>query len=381
MAPMRALIALALLATQDPAVSSPEKAAPSAPVTSAATATATPTASPSTSTSPSTSPNPSPSPTASPSTSPSPPPAATTPTAVANPSAAPAATPAATPAPLPVAVRPPSPAFLDKLSYADRLFVAGDFRNALFAYQDAVYLDPSDARARVRLGRAYAAMRYPAQAHAQYEKALELDPAFGEARRAMEELRTPPATPAAVAAPAKATPVVIPAAPVEKVAPAPAVSAEPHTQVRVYKLPVEADEPPPRREAAAAEAQPPDAPSPAQRYRAALDHMAKREFARAVTELDDAIAQDPRLAVAYVARASAQFGLARYREASDDYKAALGLDPSMATPLYGLAECQRLLGDGGAAELYGRYAESRAPDVREDLRALAKKRATELRKR
>jgi tetratricopeptide (TPR) repeat protein len=349
MAPMRALIALALLATQDPAASTPAKA-PSAPVTIPATA------------------SPSPSPTSGPS------PAATPPPAVA--------TPAATPAPLPVAVRPPSPAFLDKLSYADRLFVAGDFRNALFAYQDAVYLDPSDARARVRLGRAYAAMRYPAQAQSQYEKALELDPGFGEARRAIEDLRTPAATPAPVAAPAQATPVVIPAAPAEKVAPAPAVSAEPRTQVRVYKLPVEADEPPPRRETAdVAEVRPPDAPSPAQRYRAALDHMAKREFARAVTELDDAIAQDPRLAVAYVARASAQFGLARYREASDDYKAALGLDPSMATPLYGLAECQRLLGDGGAAELYGRYAESRAPDVREDLRALAKKRAAELRKR
>jgi tetratricopeptide (TPR) repeat protein len=244
-----------------------------------------------------------------------------------------------------------------------------------------VYLDPSDARARVRLGRAYAAMRYPAQAQAQYEKAIELDPGFGEARRAMEELRTPVGV-ASSAAPAAATPVVIPAAPAEKAAPAPAVSAEPRTQVRVYKLPVETDEPAPRREiAVAAAAQAPEAPSPAQRYRAALDLMAKREFARAVTELDDAIAQDPRLAVAYVARASAQFGLARYREASDDYKAALGLDPGMATPLYGLAECQRLLGDAGAAELYGRYAESRAPDVREDLRALAKKRAAELRKR
>jgi tetratricopeptide (TPR) repeat protein len=349
MAPMRALIALALLATQDPAAPEPE-----------ATGTATVT---------------------SPSATPVTPAAVATPAATTPAVAIPTAAPAATPAPLPVAVRPPSPAFLDKLSYADRLFVAGDFRNALFAYQDAVYLDPGDARARLRLGRAYAAMRYPAQAQAQYEKAIELDPGFGEARRAMEELRTPVAV-ASSAAPAAATPVVIPAAPAEKAAPAPAVSAEPRTQVRVYKLPVETDEPAPRREiAAAAAAQAPEAPSPAQRYRAALDLMAKREFARAVTELDDAIAQDPRLAVAYVARASAQFGLARYREASDDYKAALGLDPSMATPLYGLAECRRVLGDAGAAELYARYAESRAPDVREDLRALAKKRATELRKR
>jgi hypothetical protein len=39
-----------------------------------------------------------------------------------------------------------------------------------------------------------------------------------------------------------------------------------------------------------------------------------------------------------------------------------------------------VLGDGKkAAEMYGRYARSTAPDVRDDLRALAAKRADELR--
>jgi tetratricopeptide (TPR) repeat protein len=365
MARMHAILALVLLATQDPATSPPAAAAASAPapgVTSAATPAPLPSAASAV------------------------PPAS----AALVPSPTAAAVPALTPPTIPaVAVRPQSPAFLDKLSLADRLFVAGDFRNALFAYQDAVYLDPNDARARVRLGRSYAAMRYPAQAQAQYEKALELDPELSEARRAIEELRSPPAATVAAAA-TPAAPIVIPAAPAARPATTPAVAAEPAAPrpvVRVYKLPVEADEASaPRREPATAPvaealADPaPSAPSPAQRYRAALDLMAKREYARAVTELDDAIAQDPRLAVAYVARASAQFGLARYREAADDYKAALGLDPNMATPLYGLAECQRLLGHGDAAELYRRYAESRAPDVREDLRALAKKRAGEVRK-
>jgi hypothetical protein len=50
----------------------------------------------------------------------------------------------------------------------------------------------------------------------------------------------------------------------------------------------------------------------------------------------------------------------------------------MATPLYGLAECHRILGEPGAAELYDRYARSSAPDVREELRTLAAKRAQEL---
>jgi tetratricopeptide (TPR) repeat protein len=122
----------------------------------------------------------------------------------------------------------------------------------------------------------------------------------------------------------------------------------------------------------------PAGPTAAQRYRTALELVARREYARAVTELSEAIAAEPRLAVAYAARASAQFGLGRYRDAADDYKAALGLDPSLGTPLYGLAECYRLLGDPLAGEMYGRYAASQAPDVREDLRAIAAKRADEL---
>jgi tetratricopeptide (TPR) repeat protein len=167
----------------------------------------------------------------------------------------------------------------------------------------------------------------------------------------------------------------------------------------VFRLPDEpapaepAPEPPPERVAAAAgaERQPPpgeaspapppgsappesQGPSAAQRYRTALDLVARREYAAAVTELNEAIAVDPRLAVAYAARASAQFGLGRYREAAEDYKAAL----SLATPLYGLAECYRLLGDPAAAEMYKRYSESKAADVRDDLRAIAAKRAQEL---
>ncbi len=58
----------------------------------------------------------------------------------------------------------------------------------------------------------------------------------------------------------------------------------------------------------------------------------------------------------------------------------MSLDANLGTPLYGLAECYRVLGDSqGAAEMYQRYAESGAPDVREDLRTIAAKRAQELR--
>lgn len=234
---------------------------------------------------------------------------------------APDGTPPAVPSP-----DDPGRAFQERLAAGDRHFLAGEYRDALFAYLDAVYLDGAAPRARVRVGRVYAAMRYPERARAQYRKALELDPGFAEARRALEELDG-------------------------AAAPAPGPSSQPSQ------------------------------PSAAQRYREGVQLAGRRAYAEAVTALDAAIAQDPRLAVAYAARASAHVGLARYREAADDYRAAIGLDPSLATPLYGLAECARQLGDPSAAELYRRYAESRAPDVREDLRALAKQRAAELPRR
>ena len=64
-------------------------------------------------------------------------------------------------------------------------------------------------------------------------------------------------------------------------------------------------------------------------------------------------------------------------EAAHDYRAALELEPGLAMPLYGLAECYRVMGDSRAADLYRQYAESRAADVREDLRTLAVRRAAE----
>jgi tetratricopeptide (TPR) repeat protein len=124
----------------------------------------------------------------------------------------------------------------------------------------------------------------------------------------------------------------------------------------------------------------PGGPTAGQRYRAGLELMSNREFEKAIAELTQAIVLDPRLAVAYAARASARFGMGRYREAADDYKASLAIDENLGTPLYGLAECYRVLGDGKrAAEMYQRYADSKAADVREDLRTISAKRAQELR--
>ena len=298
------------------------------------------------------------------------------------------------PAPAPTPATAGSAAVQEKLALGDKALAAGDGRGALFAYQDAVYLDARNTTARVRLARAYASLRYPDLAIEQLELALAADPGSADARRALEEVKAgkaraaaQPPTPTAAPAPAPLAATTI------AVSPAAARPA-----ARVYR--VVAEEPPARaaepaavsapapvsareeRRAAAVEPIAPaeSGPTPAQRYRAAVDLIVKREYARAIAELNDALAQDPKLAVGYAARASAHFGLGRYREASDDYRAALGLSPDLATPLYGLAECSRLLGDPAAADYYQRYVDSRASDVREDLRATARRRVAELRR-
>lgn len=286
---------------------------------------------------------------------------------------------------------PISQAVVEKMGQGDRHFLERDYRAALFAYQDAVYMAPDHAPARVRLGRAYLALRYPERAVEQAEKALALDPASAEARRLQEEARTPAPRPAPPGAPTGGAPGGAIAEP---------PPSAPHAQPRVYRFtpepaprsqdpapPEQAAQPPaaPQPVAAAQQESPggapasAPAPSAADRYRAAVALLAEREFEKANGELTEAISADPRLAVAYAARASARFGLGRYREAADDYAAALGLDPNLGTPLFGLAECYRVLGEPArASEMYRLYAESRAPDVREDLRAIAEKRAKEL---
>lgn len=291
---------------------------------------------------------------------------------VAPPSAAPAADAAAPPATV-----VPSAAVIEKLGHGDRLFLAADYRNALFAYQDAVYLLPRYAPARVKLGRAYLALRYPAHAVAQAEAALAADPDSADARKLLHDARNAPTRPPATADGASAAAVA---------AGAPAASpVPPRPGSRIFRLtpepaaePTAATTPTPAATPAPLAAAPAD-PSAADHYRAGVAQLGKREWAKAASELSSAIAADPNLAVAYVARGSARFGLGNYAEAAEDYRAALQRDPKLAMPLYGLAECHRALGDvKGAAEMYERYAESSATDVRDDLRLTAARRAKEL---
>jgi len=73
---------------------------------------------------------------------------------VVPPTLQPVVTPVAPPWPPPLRLvpwwrppSPPTPALLDKLALGDRLQASADYRGALFAFQDAVYLDPRNAGA------------------------------------------------------------------------------------------------------------------------------------------------------------------------------------------------------------------------------------------
>ena len=112
-----------------------------------------------------------------------------------------------------------------------------------------------------------------------------------------------------------------------------------------------------------------------------MAQVGRREFALAVDSLNRALERSPELVVAYEARASARFGLGQYREAAQDYQTALASSPGRASPLWGLAECYRLLADPRAAEAYQRYAERTDPDVTERQREVARKWARELQDR
>jgi len=251
-----------------------------------------------------------------------------TPTATPTPTGNPTSTGAAA-SPLPM----PSPMAMRRAGQGDEASRAGDWRAALFAYQEAANLDPRSVEVRLKLGGAYEKLGYHDEAVRQYELAAALEPPGTEALRRAGRARA---------------------------ASRGQVAAEPAA-------------PPPARPGSSG-----DTPA-ASTYEQGVAAISQGHYGEALAALDEAVRLDPRLPVAYTARASALFGLGRYVEAAGDYRTALALEPGQATPLFGLGECYRMLGQGPtASDYYSRYAASAAADARDDLKAEARKHAAEL---
>jgi tetratricopeptide (TPR) repeat protein len=98
-----------------------------------------------------------------------------------------------------------------------------------------------------------------------------------------------------------------------------------------------------------------------------------------LASLTQTIQLEPTLAIAYVARGSANIGLRRFAQAAADYQYALKLDGKLASPLYGLGEAYRGLGRPLEARgWYEKYIASQGTDAREELRTEARQKLQKL---
>src|SRR5204863_364343 len=98
--------------------------------------------------------------------------------------------------------------------------------------------------------------------------------------------------------------------------------------------------------------------APARALRGAQDRDARR------APLGGILAQTPAHVAALSARGRARLGLGRPADALQDFTSAHQISPSLALPVYGLAEANRKLGQRDkAAALYQQCADSSAPDA------------------
>jgi tetratricopeptide (TPR) repeat protein len=271
-------------------------------------------------------------------------------------SAAPA--PARAVAPEPVSSTTSNPA-ATAMATGDAALGAHRTADAARAYSDAVRAEPRNAQARFKLGIAYAELGALDRAIEQWQAVLTLDPQNQPARdniqRAKAKLAAAPST-APSPAPSSAANAPLGTAPAASTAAIPAdvapAAPDPATAERLAR----AD------------------------YEQAVGLISQRRYADSVLALNAAVQLEPGFAVAYVARGSAYVGLGRYSDAIRDYLRGLSLNGNQASPLFGLGEAYRGLGDRQhAAQYYQACAQSTAPDAA-SVRDLARKRYADLAK-
>ena len=260
-----------------------------------------------------------------------------------------------------------------KIAEGDSAFAAKDFRIALYAYQDAIMADPKSVEARVKAGHVYAKMGHDPEAIEQWNRAIALEPTNVEAQDALAAAYAR----RGVRAPAPAGTTIVTVTPPAAVAPA--TSTAPAAAALSAPAAVPASMPSFAPAPTAAPAVSGDEASARQHYSSGVALMHDRKYEAAVAELDQAIALRPGYANALIARGSARISLGRFPEAAQDYAAARSADPTLAAPLFGLAEAYRQMGDSGRAiEMYRAFADSNAADAQPNLKSYARQTAESL---
>jgi tetratricopeptide (TPR) repeat protein len=254
------------------------------------------------------------------------------------------ASPVLTPQPQPSALPPggtPAPALAAaRIADGDQLMKDSRYREAAFAYQDASNADPSNVEALFKLGRAYATLGYLQQAVDRWKRVLQLTQDENIRKTTQDNI----------------------------------------TRAEARMAQVGGSSPP-------AQGLPPGAGPIAnttrerarQHYEQGVLQINAKDFQAALTSLTQTIQLEPTLAIAYVARGSANIGLRRFAQAASDYQYALKLEPKLASPLYGLGEAYRGLGRPlEARQYYERYVAAEAADARPELKGEAKKKLEKL---
>jgi tetratricopeptide (TPR) repeat protein len=246
-----------------------------------------------------------------------------------------------------VGTRDPNAA-ISKIREGDSLFKQARYREALFAYQDAVKLDDQSTNALLKEGLAYANMNYFKEAVGLWQHVIDIDPKNQYAPKYIAQAK--PRLGQGVAA-------VDPSAP----------------------KPVEAKNLLAGTDSSAKAVTPEDEAAAKDLYRKAVQLINTQQYDAAIAQLDAALQRNPALVNAYIARGGADFGLHKYSEAVQDYQKAEALSPTMATPVYGLARTYERLNDKlHACDEYRRYANSTANDVQDSLRRQAQDQVTAL---
>lgn len=275
-----------------------------------------------------------------------------------------APTPTPTPTPTPVAATPPpaagassapppaasaaaeptnalGPNAAKKLAEGDKLWAEKKYREASFAFQDAVNADPNNIESLFKLGNAYAMLGYYSQAIDKWTRVQQIT---GDAS-------------------------------VKKLAQDNITRAQQKMGQAGGGSPQEQGKPPasgPVADSTRGQAR--------QYYEAGVQLIGQRRYGEALNYLNECLKLEPALSVGYVARGSTLIGLRRFAEAAIDYQYALKLDPSISSPLYGLAEAYRGMNRvDDARGYYRRYIDSRATDVRAELQSDARQKLDQLR--